>query len=220
MRTFDEILAIAAERKGSVEAVLGAVTPVAPQAEVAAVPDDRWLAEMKRAVFQAGFNWDVIEKKWPGFEAAFEGFDVGRCAFMPEDWFEELAADTRIVRNGKKIRAVQVNAQLIQSVEGGFGAKIAGWPREDFAGLLQWLGKGGSHMSGTSAQYMLRKMGVDGYVLGKDVVGRLIAEGVIDKPPTSQKAMQAVQGAFNEWADQSERSLKEISRVLAQSLDA
>ncbi len=220
MRAFDEILEIAAERKGGVDAVLpGDAGPTDVHA-VAAIPDDRWLAEMTRAVFQAGFNWDVIEKKWPGFEAAFDGFDVARCAFMPEDWFEELTQDTRIVRNGKKIRAVQVNAQLIQSVEGGFGAKVAGWPREDFAGLLLWLGKGGSHMSGTSAQYMLRKMGVDGYVLGKDVVGRLIAEGVIDKPPTSQKGMQAVQGAFNAWADQSGRSLKEISRVLAQSIDA
>ena len=220
MRSFDEILDIAAERKGSVEVVLGGIAPPLAAKEIAAVPDGRWLAEMTRAVFQAGFNWDVIDKKWPGFEAAFEGFDVGRCAFMPEDWFEELCADTRIVRNAKKIRAVQVNAQLVQDTEGGFGGRIARWPREEFAGLLAWLGKGGSHMSGTSAQYMLRKMGVEGYVLGRDVVGRLIAEGVIDKPPTSARAMRAVQEAFNVWAGQSGRSLTEISRVLAQSLDA
>lgn len=220
MRDFEDILAIAVARKGSAEAVLGGIAPPAPAAELAAIADDRWLAEMTRAVFQAGFNWDVIEKKWPGFEAAFEGFDVARCAFMPEDWFEELTRDTRIVRNPKKIRAVQVNAQLIADTEGGFGRRVADWRREDFAGLLQWLGKGGSHMSGTSAQYMLRKMGVDGYVLGRDVVARLIAEGVIEKPPASARAMQAVQGAFNAWADQSGRSLKEISRVLAQSIDA
>lgn len=220
MRSFDDILAIAAERKGGAEAVLAGIEPPAGRQAIAAIPDDRWLAEMTRAVFQAGFSWTVIDNKWEGFEAAFHGFDVARCAFMPEDWFEELTQDTRIVRNAKKIRSVQVNAQLIQGVEGGFGRKVADWPGTDFAGLLLWLGKGGSHLSGTSAQYMLPKMGVDGFVLGRDVVGRLIAEGVIDKPPTSQTAMRAVQEAFNTWSAQSGRSLKEISRVLAQSIDA
>ena len=31
---------------------------------------------MTRAIFQSGFSWKVIEAKWPGFEEAFDGFDV------------------------------------------------------------------------------------------------------------------------------------------------
>ena len=50
------------------------------------------------------------------------------------------------------------------------------------------------------------------------MVDRLIAEGVVDKPPTSKKALADVQAAFNTWMQQSGRSLTEISRVLAMSL--
>jgi hypothetical protein len=50
------------------------------------------------------------------------------------------------------------------------------------------------------------------------VTARLIAEGVIDKAATSQKAMTSVQDAFNTWLRQSGRSLTEISRVLAMSI--
>jgi len=216
MRSFDDILAIAAERKGGAKAVLGDAAPPKSAEELAAIPDDRWLSQMTKSVFQAGFNWAVIENKWDGFETAFRQFDVGAAAFMAEDWFEELVQDTRIVRNAKKIRAVQQNAELIQSA-GGFGRKIGDWPQSDYVGLVRWLSKGGSHLGGTTAQYYLRIMGKDSFILSRDVTARLIAEGVIDKPATSQKAMRAVQEAFDTWVEQSGHSLTTVSRVLAQS---
>ncbi|MEL6794888.1 MAG: 3-methyladenine DNA glycosylase, partial [Pseudomonadota bacterium] len=75
MRSFDQIFDIAAERHGGAEALDAKLDPPPPIAEVAAQPDDRWLSMMTRAIFQAGFSWKVIEAKWDGFEAAFEGFD-------------------------------------------------------------------------------------------------------------------------------------------------
>lgn len=176
---------------------------------------------MTRHVFQAGFNWKVVEAMWPGFETAFRGFDPDAVASMSEDWFDELVADRRIVRNGAKIQSVQSNAVFVRDTSrryGGFGRHVADWPSDDFAGLLQWLKAEGTRLGGTTAQYMLRSMGVDGYVLSRDVVGRLIAEGVIDKPPTSKSAMADVQDAFNTWSKQSGRSLREISRTLAMSI--
>jgi hypothetical protein len=49
-------------------------------------------------------------------------------------------------------------------------------------------------------------------------VARLVAEGVVDKAPSSKKAWAAVQDAFNTWRAQSGQSLTTISRVLAQSI--
>ncbi len=222
MRDFANILAIAVDRYGDQDTVLAGPVESRDPADLAVIPDDRWLAEMTRAVFQAGFSWKVIEAKWDGFEAAFQGFDVGRCAMMPDDWFDQLLKDTRIVRNGAKIRSVQQNAVFVQDISaetGGFGHKIADWPADDYAGLLDWLSKNGTRLGGTSAQYMLRRMGKESYILSRDVVARLIAEGVIDKPPTSKTAMRAVQQAFNTWAAQSGLSLTQISRVLARSID-
>jgi len=36
--------------------------------------DDAYLEKMAKTVFRSGFNWDVIEKKWPDFREAFEDF--------------------------------------------------------------------------------------------------------------------------------------------------
>lgn len=220
MRTLDDILAISAGRKGSEAAVLSGVEPSATAQELTKVPDHRWLAQMTRNIFQAGFNWKVVDNMWPGFEEAFHGFDIGRCAMMSEDWFDELCANTAIVRYPQKIWSVQQNAVFIQeqaAVHGSFGQMIANWSADDFAGLLETLKKEGNRLGGNTGQYFLRFMGVDGYILSRDVTARLIAEGVIDKPPRSKTAMKAVQAAMNTWSDQSGRSLKEISRILATS---
>ena len=220
MRTLEEILEISIERKGSESAVFDSFEPSKSSDEIAALPDDRWLAEMTRAIFQAGFNWKVVDRMWPGFEAAFAGFDIGRNAMMSDERFDELCKDTSIVRYPQKIQSVQKNAVYIQEItaaHGGFGSFVANWPSDDFAGLLETLKKNANRLGGTTGQYFLRAMGVDGYILSKDVTGRLVAEGVIDKAPTSKSAMSSVQSAINAWAEESGRSLKEISRIMATS---
>ena len=222
MNAFKSIWDRAAARKGGDEA-LEALMPADRAAdELRAVPDDRWLAEMTRRVFQAGFSWSVIEKKWPGFEAAFGGFDPGRCAMMSDDDIDRLLQDTGIVRNAAKILAVRENAAFLCELareHGSAAAFFADWPADDFAGLLDVLKKRGSRLSGTTGQYYLRAMGKDSFVLSKDVVAALITEGAADKAPTSAKALRAVQEAFNMWAAESGRPLAHISKTLACAVD-
>ncbi|WP_170769175.1 DNA-3-methyladenine glycosylase I [Ruegeria lacuscaerulensis] len=220
MRHFDELFQIAADRHGGAQALGEKLTKPKPLEELAAMPEDRWLAVITKCIFQAGFNWKVIENKWDGFETAFDRFDVGRCAFMDDEKFDALLTDTRIVRNGTKIATVRDNAAFLLELrqEGGAGHVLGGWPSTDYVGLLAMLAKRGSRLGGASAQYAMRFAGRDSFILSQDVTARLIAEGVIDKSPTSKKAMAAVQEAFNTWMDQSGRSLTEISRVLAMSV--
>ncbi|TMV07887.1 3-methyladenine DNA glycosylase [Ruegeria sediminis] len=220
MHHFDEIYELAADRHGGADALEKKLSKPKSPEELAAVPEDRWLSTITRCVFQAGFNWKVIEAKWDGFEAAFDGFDVGRCALMDDEKFDALLQDTRIVRNGTKIAAVRDNAAFLMELrdEGGAGKVLGGWPSTDYVGLLAMLGKRGSRLGGTTAQYAMRFAGRDSFILSRDVTARLIAEGVVDKAPTSKKALAEVQRAFNTWMRQSGRSLTEISRVLAMSL--
>ncbi len=220
MHHFDEIYSIAAQRHGGPDALEQNLGKPKSLAELASMPEDRWLSIITKCIFQAGFNWKVIENKWEGFETAFDGFDVGRCAFMDDDKFDSLLQDTRIVRNGTKIATVRDNAAFLLELraDGGAGQVLGGWPSTDFVGLLAMLGKRGSRLGGASAQYAMRFAGRDSFILSRDVTARLIAEGVVDKAPTSKKAMAAVQSAFNTWMEQSGRSLTEISRVLAMSL--
>jgi 3-methyladenine DNA glycosylase Tag len=221
-RPFAEIFALAADRKGGPDAFEATLPIPKSAAELEAIPGDRWLAGMTRAIFQAGFSWQVIETKWPGFEAAFWGFDPGRCALMSDDDFDALVQDKRIVRNGAKIRTVAENAAFLNELareHGSAGRAFARWPAEDYVGLLTLLKKRASHMGGTSAQYFLRSMGLDGFMLSGDVVRALIREGVVEKTPTSQRDLARVQAAFDRWRAESGRPMGAISRTLACSIE-
>nr|WP_306264762.1 DNA-3-methyladenine glycosylase I [Pararhizobium sp. IMCC3301] len=221
MQSFDDIFAIAAKRKGGPQALNALLPPPLSADELRAITDENWLSGLSKSVFQAGFNWKVVDKMWPGFQAAFHGFDPGRCAMLTDEDLTALTGDRRIVRHGAKIRSVQENAVFLIELakqHGSASAAFAEWPSDDFVGLLALLKKRGSRLGGTTAQYALRSMGRDGFILSRDVVARLMVEGVIDKAPTSQKAMRTVQDAFTLWQKQSGRSLQEISRVLAMSI--
>lgn len=220
MRHFDDILAIAAERHGGHAALETKVSRPLSLKDLLAIPEDRWLSTLTKCIFQAGFNWKVIEAKWDGFETAFDQFDVGRCAFMDDEKFDALLQDTRIVRNGTKVATVRENAALLLELRqaDGVAQTLGGWPSDDYIGLLEMLKKRGSRLGGTTAQYAMRFSGRDSFILSRDVVARLIAENIIDKQPGSKKSMAQVQAAFNTWMEQSNRSLTEISRVLAMSL--
>lgn len=211
----------AVRHKGSVEAV-DALLPAAPALSgLAALGDDRLLAEMTKCVFQAGFSWTVIEKKWPGFEAAFDGFQPRRWQMMSDDDLDRLVSDTRVVRNGQKILSVRDNARLLCELAdaNGSAAKfLAEWPSDNQVGLMALLKKRGSRLGGTTGQIFLRRIGWDAFILTGDVVRALIAQGIVDKAPTSQKALAATQTAFNDWHKQSGRSYAQISRLLALSM--
>lgn len=224
MQTFQQIYQRAAKRKGGEETLRKMVPDnIKSSQELAELGDDRYLAEMTKAIFKAGFVWKIIDNKWLGFEEAFWGFDVGRCAFMSPEDEDGLCADTRIIRNRQKILTVPQNAVMISEVRkeyGSFAKFIAGWASEDFVGLLDYLGKHGSRLGGMTAQYFLRFVGKDGFVLSRDGVYALIEAGIIDKPPTSKAARRKVQQAYNQWQQETGFGLAEISRILGLSIDA
>jgi len=86
---------------------------------------------MTRRVFSAGFAWSVIENKWPGFETAFLGFKPGPLTLQPDEFWDTLMKDTRIVRNGAKIMSVRSNAGFVREIareHGSFGKFLANWP--------------------------------------------------------------------------------------------
>ncbi len=128
-------------RKGGKAALAALLPPLPDPATLRALPDDRALAEMTRRIFCAGFVWRVIEQKWPGFEAAFHGFDIPRLCFEPDEFWEALGRDKNIVRHGAKILAVRENARF-----------VADWPATDQVGLLDVLAKRGARLGGMTGQ--------------------------------------------------------------------
>jgi 3-methyladenine DNA glycosylase Tag len=222
MTAFKTIRARAAKRKGG-EAALAKLLPKVPSSKtLAKLGDDRVLAEMAKRVFSAGFVWSVIDQKWPGFEAAFLGFEPKRLSFQPDEFWEGLAGDKRIVRNPQKIKAVRDNARFVADIareHGSFGKFLAEWPAGDQIGLLELLAKRGARLGGRTGQYFLRFIGKDAFVTSPDVVACLRDAGLdIAESPTSKKDLRQVQDQFNAWAKESGLALTHISRICAMSI--
>lgn len=218
MRTFDELFEIAAARKGGQEAFEGTMPKLKSPKQLAKIPDSDWLATFSRGVFQTGISWKVVDKKWPGILEALWAFDIGRCRMMSDEDLDTLLKDTRVIRHAQKLLSVRDNAIFLNDLaaEHGSAAKFfAEWPVTDFVGLQLLMKKRGSRIGGNTGSYALRFLGKDSFYMSGDVVTALIREGVVDKAPTSQKAMRAVQDAFNAWAEQSERPMAHIGRTLA-----
>jgi 3-methyladenine DNA glycosylase Tag len=223
MRGFDEAVALAASRRGGMVALEEelATTRSLPAPAIAATPDDRILSAMTRRVFQAGFSWKVIDAKWDGFEAAFAGFDPNHCAFMSETQFDALLKDTRIIRNGAKIRSVIMNGRFIVGLATAHGSAarfFAEWPDSDYIGLLDLLKKRGSRLGGEAAMRFLRSIGKPAFIPTRDVVAALIREGILDREPRGKRDLAVMQDAFNRWSAETGRDLTDISRILAMSV--
>ena len=221
MKSFDKIEALAAKHHGGPKGIAAVLKQWPVDTNLKARKDAQFLSGMAKAVFSSGFSWQVIEKKWPGFEAAFDRFEPKRVAAYDEEKVDALLKDTRIVRNGAKIMATIENARFIVATSkqhGSFGKFLAGWPETDQVALMDYLKKNASRLGGATVQYFLRFEGWDAFILSGDVVKALIREGVVTKEPTSKKDLAAVQAAFNTWRDQSGRPVREISRILALSV--
>jgi 3-methyladenine DNA glycosylase Tag len=140
---------------------------------------------------------------------------------LSDEELEVLQTDVAIVRHAKKIQSVQRNAQYIldvRDVAGSYGEFLAAWPVDDFVGLWTDLKQRGDRLGGQTGRYVLRFLGRDTPSLSRDVVNALIAADVVDKEPTSKKALASVQAAFNAWREESGRSYCQISRALACSV--
>ena len=212
----------AARRKGG-EAALQSLLPEVPdQRGLAHIPNDRFLSVMARCVFNSGFNWRVIAKKWPGFEEAFLGFAPDDLLADSEALMDSLVSDTRIVRHGAKIKSVFENARFITEISaehGSFGQWLSNWPVGDQIGLLGVLKKRGNRLGGNTGQYVLRFAGYDGFVLGRDVIAALKADGLeIADTPSSKRDMAQIQERFNDWHAETGLPYTHLSRIAALSI--
>ncbi|UCI05344.1 DNA-3-methyladenine glycosylase I [Mesorhizobium sp. B1-1-8] len=222
MIDFQKIRARAAKRKGGEAALISLLGPMPDNAAVAKITDDRILSAMAERIFAAGFVWRVIEQKWPGFEEAFLGFEPKRLLFQPDDFWHELASDSRIVRNPQKIKSVRDNAAFVDRVSkehGSFGKFVAEWPADDQVGLTAYLAKNGSRLGGNTGQYFLRWLEWDTFVVSADMAAALRDAGLdIAENPTSKRDLDRIQAQINQWAAKTGLPRRHISRILAMSI--
>jgi 3-methyladenine DNA glycosylase Tag len=220
--SFETIRRRAEERKGGAAALDRLLPPKPEPIALAALKDDRVLAEMTKRVFSAGFAWSIIDAKWLDFEEAFLGFEPARLSFEPDEFWERPTKDARIVRNGAKIQSVRANARFVRDVakeHGSFGAFLAKWPSSDEVGLLECLAKRGDRLGRNTGQMLLRFLGWDGFVASKDVVACLHEAGLdVAEEVKSKRDLKLVQEQFNAWAKETGLPYSHLSHICAYSI--
>ena len=122
-----------------------------------------YLEVMSKAIFQTGISWKVVENKWPGINEAFHGFDHRLVASLTEAELADLSADTRVIRNRRKIEAIVDNARLMLDLEEEHGS-FKGYLRShgDFEKTVADLRKRFKFVGEMGAFYFL-------YVVGEEV---------------------------------------------------
>ncbi len=123
-----------------------------------------YLAVLSKAVFQTGMSWAVVENKWPGIREAMRDFDPRALASLSEADIDELARDTRVIRNRRKLAGIAENARLLleldATAEGGFAGYLRSHP--SFEALVKDLSKRFKFVGPSGAYYFL-------YVIGEEV---------------------------------------------------
>ena len=122
-----------------------------------------YLEVMSKAIFQTGISRKVVENKWPGINEAFHGFDHRLVASLTEAELAELSADTRVIRNRRKIEAIVDNARLMLDLEEEHGS-FKGYLRShgDFEKTVADLRKQFKFLGDMGCYYFL-------YVVDEDV---------------------------------------------------
>ncbi|WP_275546263.1 MULTISPECIES: DNA-3-methyladenine glycosylase I [unclassified Pseudomonas] len=222
MRDYKWLQEFCLNRFGSARALEAMLPQPRSDAELRALADDRYLSLISLRIFRAGLKHSLVDARWPAFEEVFFGFDPEKVVLMGAERLENLMQDARLIRHLGKLKSVPRNAQFILDVrreKGSFGALIADWPVSDIVGLWRYLAKQGNQLGGLSVPRLLRMAGKDTFVPTDDMVAALKAQGVIDKAPTSQKDLAAVQAAFNQWQAESGRPLCQLSVMLAHTVN-
>ena len=222
MKRFEHIIQRARDHQGGQLRLEEMMPTVRSTRALAQTKDNRWLAQMTRCVFQAGFVWRVVDHKWDGFEEVFFGFPPDKIVMLSPDQVDRFAQNPRIIRNRQKVLGVQANAQFILDItreHDSFGKFISRWPTHDLIGLFATMKKRGSRLGGMTGQRVLRNMGKDTFIITGDVVRCLQHSGLdIGNNPSSKRELGLIQNTFNVWHEESGLPYSHISRICALSL--
>lgn len=125
--------------------------------------DDAYFENMTRVIFQAGLNWKMIDKKWPNFKKAFQGFSIEKVSQFNASDLERLLKNESIVRNRLKIQAAIHNARQFKTVKEKFGSFQSYLDKLDksnnYASIIKELGKTFQRLGPSSARIFLYTVG-------------------------------------------------------------
>jgi len=134
--------------------------------------DNAYFENMCRVIFQAGLNWQVIDKKWPSLKEAFCNFNIQEVAAFTDADVGRLLRDSRIIRNKGKIQAIIRNAITFRAIEkqyGSFQKYLDNMDKsENYSKVIKMLINNFKWLGSSSASMFLYTVGEDINVWGHE----------------------------------------------------
>lgn len=110
---------------------------------------------LSKAVFNAGFSYQVVNTKWKGIKEVFDDFDPQMISNWTIDEISDALESPKIIRNAKKVKAIVSNAKVFlglvkkhHSFENylkSFRDKSYEEKQQIIAKQFKWLGPTGAH---------------------------------------------------------------------------
>ena len=110
---------------------------------------------LSKAVFNAGFSYQVVRNKWEGIKEVFREFDPYTLSNWTVDEISDALSSPKIIRNSRKVKAIVSNARVflqLQKEHGSFENYLKSFqnkPYEEKQKILskkfKWLGPTGAH---------------------------------------------------------------------------
>jgi len=118
--------------------------------------DDKGYFEiLSKAVFNAGFSYQVVNAKWEGMKKVFHDFDPEILSNWTVDEISEALKSPKIIRNHRKVTAIISNAKTFldiikehksfENYLGSFRDKPYDVRQDIISKPFKWLGPTGAH---------------------------------------------------------------------------
>ncbi|MFX0040846.1 MAG: DNA-3-methyladenine glycosylase I, partial [Candidatus Heimdallarchaeota archaeon] len=110
---------------------------------------------LSKAVFNAGFSYQVVNRKWNDIKEAFNEFDPRIISKWTIDEISKTLESPKIIRNYKKVNAIVSNAKVFMEILEKYGSfdnylksfreKTYEEKQKILSKQFKWLGPTGAH---------------------------------------------------------------------------
>jgi 3-methyladenine DNA glycosylase Tag len=110
---------------------------------------------LSKAVFNAGFSYQVVNNKWKGIKQVFREFEPEIVSNWTVDEVSEALTSPKIIRNARKVNAIVSNAKVFLDLvkeHGSFESYLKSFREESYeerqkilSKQFKWLGPRGAH---------------------------------------------------------------------------
>ena len=119
------------------------------------IDDKGYFEVLSKAVFNAGFSYQVVNRKWKDIKEVFNEFDPKKLSRWTVDEVSAALESPKIIRNSRKVNAIISNAKVFLDLldkHGSFDIYLKSFrnkPYEERQKILskqfKWLGPTGAH---------------------------------------------------------------------------